>query len=153
MRIPEIKIENFPDGETVVKPEFGLYSVRDYMGRELTMPCISLVLQTEPDGEDYAVLTKSFGEFIGIKNATYIDTNNCPCAEKFLILGLARDTGFTKSSGFCEYPLWQFDEQFLREIGGDEYEEYASAFERYMNPHTEEDVEKNTEECYFEQTM
>ena len=40
----------------------------------------------------------------------YIDTNNCPWAENFLVdndFGLP--TGEYKVSGFCIYPLYQLD--------------------------------------------
>ena len=49
------------------------------------------------------------------KNMAYIDTNNCPWAEDFLIdndFGIP--TGEYKASGFCVYPLYQLD---LEKIG------------------------------------
>ena len=46
--------------------------------------------------------------------------------------GFAENTGLTKSSGFCQYPLWHFKEDFLREIGGEVYEQYANCFQSYM---------------------
>ena len=55
-------------------------------------------------------LTVSFGEFIGLKDSAYIDTNNCRFAQQLLDQGIAVDTGLRKSSGFCEYPLWGFQE-------------------------------------------
>ena len=45
------------------------------------------------------------------KNQAYVDTNNCPWAEEFL-----QDNGIAKPvegiyglSGFCTYPLYEFD--------------------------------------------
>lgn len=46
---------------------------------------------------------------------------------------IAENTGLTKSSGFCQYPLWHFKEDFLREIGGEVYEQYANCFQSYMH--------------------
>ncbi len=132
MSIPKITLIDFMGENVEVIPHFGLYEVKDYMGRPMTMPRISLTTKSEYGEEPFMVLTKSFGEFVGIKNVAYIDTNNCPPAVRFLTLGLAKDTGFTKTSGYCQYPLWQFDEQFLREIGGEEYEKYSKCFDDYM---------------------
>ncbi len=130
MKTIKVKILNEPYELT---PKFFLYSVKDYMGEEMTIPGINLVHKTKDGDEPFATLTKSFGEFIGIKNSAYIDTNNCPFADEILKAGLATDTGFTKQSGFCTYPLWLFDEEFLKEIGGEQYEEYSQEYDQYMN--------------------
>ena len=80
-----------------------------------------IAIQAFRDGEPYGTLTVNLPnaitgecEIIGIKNAAYIDTNNFPWADTFLKRGIAVDTGFTKQSGFCEYPLYQFDEGWLK---------------------------------------
>ena len=78
------------------------------------------------------ILTKSFGEFIGLKNSAYVDINNCPFAPQLLNRGFAKDTGLYKESGFCSYPLWTFDETVLKETGGEKYERYARAYDEYM---------------------
>lgn len=108
-------------GEQVaLQPRLGLYSVTDFMGQE--MPGLAIILDrlgsTPEETEQYAVLTTSFGEFISIKDCAYIDANNCYFASQLLEQGIAENTGLTKRSGFCEYPLWRFKEDFLREIGG-----------------------------------
>ena len=89
----------------------------------------------------FAVLTKSFGEFIGQKNCAYIDTNNCPFADQLLAQGIAIDTGLTKQSGFCTYPLWQFNEDFLKSADSEHYKLYSEGFDAYMesmNPSEDE---------------
>ncbi len=129
----KIQIKNFCGQEVTVKPHFMLYDVQDFMGRKMTIPGISLTEKTENGEEPFAVLTKSFGEFIGAKDCAYIDTNNCPFADEFLKRGIAQDTGFAKQSGFCTYPLWKFDENFLHQIGGEKYEKYSEAYDDYMN--------------------
>ena len=129
-----LKIKDFFGEEVTLQPRLELYSVTDFMGKE--MPGLAVVLdqlgRTPEETEQYAVLTVSFGEFISVKNSAYIDTNNCYFAQQILEQGVAQDTGLSKSSGFCQYPLWQFNEDFLREIGGANYEEYVRQFDAYM---------------------
>lgn len=116
-----------------LRPEVGLYEARDFTGQ--TLPGLAVQLDLVGDDgelEPYATLTTSFGEFISIKNAAYIDTNNCPFAESLLSQGIADPTGLYKTSGFCQYPLWVFREDFLREVGGEHYQKYSEAHDRYM---------------------
>ena len=116
-----------------VSPRLGLYAVTDFMGNEL--PGLAVILDDVTDPtmpEQYCVLTASFGEFIGMKNCAYIDTNNCEFADQLCKQGLATDTGFYKASGFCQYPLWQFEEGTLREIDNDVYQKYSDAYDDYM---------------------
>lgn len=127
------EITDFYGRALSVSPRLGLYSVEDYMGNKL--PGIAVILDdvTDPsEPEQYAVLTVSFGEFIGMKNCAYIDTNNCDFAQQLLDKGLASDTGFYKASGFCQYPLWQFEEGTLREIDNEVYQKYSDAYDGYM---------------------
>lgn len=124
-----------------------LYDTRDYMGAQ--MPGLAIVLdevdQNENVTEQYAVLTVSFGEFLPVKNCAYIDANNCPFASQLLAKGIAQDTGCSKISGYCKYPLWVFKEDFLKEIGGDKYERYSEQFDAYMRTNVQEDDTKMDE--------
>ena len=55
---------------------------------------IVLFAQNEETGKydvSYPFVTKSFGEFIGMKNSVYIDLNNCPFAVDLLKQGFAED--------------------------------------------------------------
>ena len=130
-----------------LKPRVELYDTRDYMGTQ--MPGLAIVLdevdQNENVTEQYAVLTVSFGEFLPVKNCAYIDANNCPFAPQLLAEGIAQDTGHSKISGFCEYPLWVFKENFLKEIGGDKYERYSEQFDAYMRTNVQENDVKMDE--------
>lgn len=138
-----LEIKDYCGNPVSLKPRVGLYSVTDFMGKE--MPGLAIILDTL-DGEEYAVLTVSFGEFISIKNSAYIDTNNCPFAEELLDHGIAKATRSRKSSGFCTYPLWIFNEDFLKEIGGDEYQKYSEAYDQYYkSSYPEEDIEDEDE--------
>ena len=129
-----LEITDYFGAPVKLQPRVELYSVRDFMGRE--MPGLAIVLDEvmgEPDEmEPNATLTVSFGEFIGLKNSAYIDTNNCRFAQQLLDQGIAEDTGLRKSSGFCEYPLWGFKKEFLEEIGGENYAEYSQRYDAYM---------------------
>ncbi len=133
------EITDFFGNRVPLKPRVELYAVKDeLMGKE--MPGLAIVLDEVSDEPDiqYAVLTVSFGDFISIKNAAYIDTNNCPFARLLLEKGIAQDTGLTKNSGFCSYPLWVFREDFLQEHSGGNYEKYSAAFDEYMGAFLED---------------
>ncbi len=123
-------------GENIkVEPTVELYNVKDPIdGQDRAGLALRLFGYLEYDGkqvkEPYTVLTKNFGEPIGIKNCAYVDLNNNPFATQLLDMGYAKDTGFKKYSGFVTYPLWQFDEEFLKRIGGENYEKYSSDWEK-----------------------
>ena len=123
-------------GKSKVKPSVELYTVKDFMGKE--MPGLAIRLTDADTLESFTMLTKSFGEFIGLKNAAYIDTNNCPFANQLLEKGIARDTGLKKTSGRCEYPLWIFDKEFLLEHGEENYKTYSNSYDEYMKPYLDE---------------
>lgn len=106
----------------------GLYQVRDFAGRE----GYGLAISAKQNGEPYATLTVSFGEFIGAKNCAYMDTNNCPWVKELLKEGIAEDTRFTKMSGFCTYPLYRFSESFLKSVDAGIYQHYSDSFDKLM---------------------
>ena len=119
--------------------KMGLYSQLNLMdpGKE----AYGIALQAYENGEPYACITVNlrsrigdFCEFIGFKNAAYVDKNNCPEAAKLIEMGVAKDAGFTKQSGFCEYPLYVFDEEWLRSISSDgSYEKYETCYNDIMS--------------------
>ncbi len=137
MNEKKYEIVDFLGNTVEVIPRMFLYAVKEFLGNDMTIPGIQLYSRTENGEEPYATLTKSFGEFIGAKNTAYIDTNNCPFAVQLLEQGFAKDTGFTKTSGRCTYPLWAFEENFLKEIGGAEYERYSRSYDEYMKSFSE----------------
>lgn len=129
----DYKIKDFYGRELMVQPRLALYSVRDFAGKEMPGLAITLIDVTDSnDPTDYCDLTVSFGEFIGMKNCAYIDTNNCDFADQLLKQGMATKTQFTKKSGFCEYPLWLFEEKDLRAMGEAAYETYCAEYDKYM---------------------
>lgn len=55
----------------------------------------------------------------------YVDVNNMPELEKFIENNdLGEFTGLTKRSGFCEFPLYMFNPDKLRELCPDGMEGY-----------------------------
>lgn len=98
-----------------------------------------IALQAYQDGEPYGVATVNVPsitgicEFIGIKNSAYMDTNNFPWVTEFLDKGIAKDTGFTRRSGFCEYPLYQFDENWLKSLKPIVSDRTYDAYEKKYN--------------------
>lgn len=109
-------------------------SSKDFMG----MPKKNLAILMYEDREELdertfdGVVSVNLGEFIGIPNACYLDTNNLPNIDIALEqAGLGKRTDMKKRSGFCEYPLFVFDEEVLKELefGIDTYKEYIEQYE------------------------
>lgn len=134
--------------EQKLVPRLELYTVQDYAGNEKYGLAIVLdaVNDIPEEAEPYAVLTVSFGDFIGAKDCAYIDWNNCPFADQLLDLGVAESTPLDKQSGFCTYPLWHFHEDFLRDIGAENYEKYVACFQQEDEGFDDEDIADDEDE-------
>lgn len=93
--MPTFQITDCFGEQVTLQPRLGLYSVTDFTGQE--MPGLAIILDrlgsTPEETEQYAVLTTSFGEFIGAKDCAYIDTNNCYFARSFWSRALLRILG------------------------------------------------------------
>lgn len=115
----------------------GLYRQESVFSRTYAAE-FGIAIQAIHNNEPYAVVTvnlpSKFGvcEVIGIKNAAYMDTNNCPWVDELVKMGVAIDTGFTRESGWCTYPLYKFDEEWLKKISGNtgNYEKYLESYAR-----------------------
>lgn len=66
--------------------------------------------------ETYASITVNLGgsgnPFAGMQSNkhAFVDTNNCPWVQEFLEDNhIAKFTGWLAPSGFCEYPLYEFN--------------------------------------------
>ena len=131
-------------GEVELHPKLDLIEVKDFMGEILHNLHIRFDYEENGARLPYADFTVSFGEYIGMKNCAYIDTNNCRFADEILQSGVATDTGLTKQSGFWEYPLWIFKPEFLSSIGKELYESYSKEFDKYMGiASPEEEIPEN----------
>ena len=135
------EINTVYSGKVKVQPRVELYTVRDLLSGQL-VPGLAVCLdEIGNPNKPFSIITTSFGELIGLKNAAYIDLNNCPFANQLFEKGIARDTGLKKTSGRCEYPLWIFNKDFLLEHGAENYQKYSDAYDEYMNPYTSETEE------------
>lgn len=133
-------------GEVELHPKLDLIEVKDFMGETHHNLYIGFDYYEDGAKLPYADFTVSFGEYIGMKNCAYVDTNNCRFADAILKTGIASDTNLTKQSGFWEYPLWIFKPEFLSDIGKEKYEIYSKEYDKYMSGiYPEEEIPDNGE--------
>ena len=126
-------IDSFGD-KVVLEPELGLYETYDFMGNKMPGLGIQFYFDDEGYKEPYATLTVNFGEFLSVKDCAYIDTNNNSFTNQLLSMGFCSDTGLKKQSGFCEYPLWKFDKDFLKAIDVHGlYDAYSRKYDNYIH--------------------
>lgn len=73
---------------------------------------LAISLQTEANGylEDFATITVNFKDELLSPNQAYLDINNVPRIDQFIEKNsLGKPAGREKCSGFCSYPLYEFD--------------------------------------------
>lgn len=72
--------------------------------------CVAIELVSPNDGS-IAIITVCIPNYMFLKeNQAFVDTNNCPWAEEFIIKNkLGINLNFTAQSGYCQYPLYEFD--------------------------------------------
>ncbi len=96
-------------GETDV-----IFDIQQYMDQDNLY--IGLLCNEDGYIEPFADLTVNLGGDMP-NYCAYVDTNNLPDAESFIQEHeLGTFTGFTKRSGYCEYPLYMFEPDKLREL-------------------------------------
>lgn len=133
--------------KVILVPELALYDTDDILTNKVRHTIAIRLFSKEEEGlEPYSVLTTNLGEFIAVKNAAYIDTNNN--GEQILQWLEKNDFGtlspLTKRSGFCEYPLFVFNEKFLKEIDyNDCYKHYEDLFNEYYKIFEEPEIEED----------
>lgn len=97
-----------------VETEFGTYNVTIKTGKYLYGDNLSIELITD-FAEPFARLTVNLPEWTLPNDKAFVDTNNCPWAEKFIADNkLGRPTGITGTSGYCTYPQYRFDMEKLK---------------------------------------
>ena len=85
-------------GKYQVEPSLDLYEVEDFVGEKRYGLAICLnVVENNKVVEPFATFTVSFGDFIGIKDAVYIDTNNCDFADQLHRQGFGIKTGIKRA--------------------------------------------------------
>lgn len=107
----------------------GEYEVSLEINTYLNNGCIYIGLTTYEEGfrEPYGDITVNLAgkapDYCG-----YVDLNNMPELEKFIADNdLGEFTGLTKRSGFCEYPLYLFHVDKLREMCPDGMQAYEAS--------------------------
>ena len=127
-------VSGFNDEKFELTPHLRLVEVTDFMGNKQHNLDLNFTHIEDGAPMPFADFTLNFGEFIGMKNCAYVDTNNCWFADEILKTGIAEDTGLTKLSGFCKYPLWSFKEEFLEAVDKKVYQQYSAEYDEYMRP-------------------
>lgn len=135
----EVEYTDMFENKHTVIPKLELYSACDILTGE-KRPLIAIQLYSvneEMEKEPFAMLTVNFGEYICIHNAAYIDTNNLgsKITDWLEKIGAGHKTNFTKQSGFCKYPLFVFNDEFLSKIedNGQNLAKYNESFEKYTH--------------------
>lgn len=78
---------------------------------------LAVMAISDDDGDTFATLTVNLQVSLP-GNCALIDTNNNPWAEEFLKKNkIAKPTGRCVSSGFCTFPVYEFDKKILSEMG------------------------------------
>lgn len=96
-----------------------------------------------PNGEPYAVITKNFGSDIGNDTVmpmycAFVDTNNCEnivsqLEQQGKIKPYTRfGSGVVMESGFCEYPLYEFDSEWLKEMDPEGMTKYKMMYQKHF---------------------
>ena len=94
--------------------EFGTYNVSIETSTYYYGGNLSISLITE-DGERLAMLTTNLAGWTLPNDKSFVDTNNCPWAEKFISDNkLGKPTGIKAVSGYCVYPQYRFDMDKLK---------------------------------------
>ena len=68
--------------------------------------------------EDWGDLTVNLPGMCPEDNEAFLDTNNCApeIIKELEKKGYIKDTGITRNSGFCTYPLYEFAKEFLESM-------------------------------------
>lgn len=137
----KVKIQ---EREIELIPELMVFVIPDIIGDQQHNIGINLYREGENGLEPFAILTKNFDEFVCQKFCAYVDTNNFPFANQLLEQGIAEDTGITRQSGFCNYPLWRFNEDFLKSINESLYWLYYGEYDEYTRSMIPDDCENQS---------
>ena len=132
IQTPKFTIKGMSNKELEITAHLELVEAMDFMNTRMHNIGIHFTFMEDGIEQPFATFTVHFGEFIGFKNCAYIDTNNCWFADEILNTGIAADTGLTKSSGYCTYPLWSFMPEFLESLDKEIYQQYSNEYEQYM---------------------
>lgn len=103
-----------------VKTYFGEYEVKMVCSTYRNNNSLAIILTCHNDeydfDEPFADLTVNLSGDIANDTYQFVDTNNCPWAEEFIEENnLGTPTGLYGGSGYCSYPLYQFNIDKIKE--------------------------------------
>lgn len=108
-------------------------------------PSLLAIKMFTSDGEDFGTLSVNVRGHGHIEpNQTFIDTNNMPNVVEFLVSSKVANpvtengVPVTIKSGFCEYPLYEFNEELLVDIDLKGYMDHIHNYNQAVNDMTEE---------------
>ena len=93
------------------------YNVRAELTHYMDNNTLAICLITD-SGEPFCNLTTNImdSNIWADEDHAFVDTNNCPWAEEFIAENkLGTPMGYVGRSGFCTYPLYEFDLQNLED--------------------------------------
>lgn len=100
----------------IFKSDYGTYDVNIIIDHYKLDGSLAIELIDAHDGSPLTSLTICLTDDLGLpyfcvgSNRAFVDTNNVPEAEAFIReYKLGKFTGIKKPSGFCTYPLYEFD--------------------------------------------
>lgn len=94
----------------------GEYEVEALRAKYSNNGNLAIVLRCE-NGEPFSTLTVNLSDYPKLKpNMAFVDTNNNLTAEEFIKeYELGKPTGTIGFSGYCVYPLYEFDLDKIKE--------------------------------------
>lgn len=97
----------------ILKTDYGIYDVQAKRARYYNN---NLAIELYADWEPFARLTVNLVNDLD-EDCAYVDTNNCPWAEHFIVTNnLGYPVGTARRSGYCVYPLYRFNLDKLEEM-------------------------------------
>lgn len=77
---------------------------------------LAIILDDPKEGPFGAITVNiEASDFLADQTHAFVDTNNCPWAEEFIAKhGFGKPVGLMGESGYCMYPLYEFDLEKLR---------------------------------------
>lgn len=105
------------------------YKVRFSVERYDVDGSLAVTMDCDSGGwwEPYATLTVNLGSPLAGDTSAFIDTNNMgqDVVRWLEEHGIAHATGEEAKSGYCTYPLMEFDEDFIKENASERYLRYV----------------------------
>ena len=127
----EVTYNSSITGETQVT-----FDIQQYMNNKAMY--ISLMCREDGCEELFGDVTVNLS-FEAPDYCGYLNVNDMPDIEQFITDNeLGEFTGFTQRSGYCEYPLYMFNVDKLRELCPDGMEMYEANIDMERKPETKE---------------